>query len=109
MADKEQLLRVFNNLITNARLAIPVERAGLVKVELSQRDDRLLVTVTDNGKGIPESMREQIFVPNFTTKSTGAGLGLAIVRNIVEHSGGSIYFVSTLNQGSTFTVELPRK
>lgn len=108
LADKEQLLRVFNNLITNARQAIPEGRKGHVKVVMKVLPEHLEIDVIDNGKGIPEAMKEQIFVPNFTTKSTGAGLGLAIVRNIVEQAGGSIAFKSELNHGTTFTVVLPR-
>ncbi len=106
-ADREQLLRVFNNLITNARQAIPEEREGKVEVTVNRRGDQVLVEVIDNGTGIPEEMRAQIFVPNFTTKSTGTGLGLAIVHNIVEQAGGSIHFESVVNEGSVFTVELP--
>lgn len=106
-ADREQLLRVFNNLITNARQAIPDGREGKVEVVVKRADDRVVVDVIDNGSGIPEEMRTQIFVPNFTTKSTGTGLGLAIVRNIVEQAGGSIHFDSTVGQGTVFTVELP--
>ncbi len=108
-ADREQLLRVFNNLITNARQAIPDGREGRVEVIVKRISDRVVVEVIDNGTGIPEEMRSQIFVPNFTTKSTGTGFGLAIVHSIVEQAGGAIHFESTVDQGTVFTVELPGK
>ena len=61
----------------------------------------------DNGKGIPEDIREKLFTPNFTTKSSGMGLGLAIVKNIIESSGGKIWFETEINSGTTFYVSLP--
>lgn len=108
-ADKEQLLRVFNNLITNAKQAIPVSQEGEILLSLYRADGNVVIDVRDNGTGIPDDMRDKIFVPSFTTKSTGAGLGLAIVRNIVEQAGGDIAFTTALDQGSTFTVRLPYK
>jgi signal transduction histidine kinase len=108
-ADKEQLLRVFNNLITNAKQAIPEDQEGRVLISLYRADGDVVIDVRDNGTGIQEEMRDKIFVPSFTTKSTGAGLGLAIVRNIVEQAQGSITFTTEVGVGSTFTVRLPHK
>ncbi len=107
MGDKEQLLRVFNNLIMNGLQAVPEGRKAEISLVLSKVEKEVVVTVQDNGTGIPDEMHEQIFVPNFTTKSTGAGLGLAIVKSIVEQSGGSISFVTAENAGTTFTIRLP--
>lgn len=107
LADKDQLSRVFQNLLKNAVQAIPDERAGLIEVKLEAKDSGWEVSVTDNGIGIPESQRERIFVPNFTTKSGGTGLGLAMVYNIVTQSDGRVGYESTENLGTRFHVWLP--
>ncbi len=106
-ADKEQLSRVFVNLIKNGVQSIPAEREGKVSIEVTKENNFVQVTISDNGKGIPEEMRDKLFQPNFTTKSGGMGLGLAIVKSIVENAGGSIDFTTRLNQGSSFIVKLP--
>ena len=89
-ADKDQLLRVFNNLIKNAIQAIPDDRKGEIKVRLIFNGKAFLVSINDNGKGISENDKEKIFIPNFTTKSSGMGLGLAMVKKIVEGMNGRI-------------------
>ncbi|MFH0895835.1 MAG: HAMP domain-containing sensor histidine kinase [Bacteroidota bacterium] len=109
LADKNQLLRVFTNLIKNGMQAIPDERTGLIKISLHQRYNRFHIRIQDNGSGIPESAKQQIFSPNFTTKTGGMGLGLAMVRNIVESMNGKISFESTENVGTIFTVTLPKQ
>lgn len=106
-ADKEQLLRVLNNLISNALQAMPEGRKAQIEIALSVAEPFAIIEVLDNGSGIPDDMKDKIFVPSFTTKSTGAGLGLAIVRNIVMQAGGEISFSSELNKGSRFTVKIP--
>jgi two-component system, NtrC family, nitrogen regulation sensor histidine kinase NtrY len=106
-ADGEQLLGVFNNLIKNAIQAIPSGLKGVVKLEISVHDEMARVTVSDNGKGIAEEIRSKLFVPSFTTKTGGMGLGLAIARRIIENAGGEIWFESTEGVGSVFFVELP--
>ncbi|MGZ4036414.1 MAG: sensor histidine kinase, partial [Bacteroidia bacterium] len=107
-ADKEQCLRVFNNLIKNAIQAIPDERKGLIAISISDAGEFVTVAVKDNGSGIPEDMKQKIFVPNFTTKSTGTGLGLAMVKNIVSSFSGEIWFESEEEKGSTFFVRLKK-
>lgn len=102
--DREQLPRVFNNLFRNAIQAIPQERKGKVIVELSQQNKHFIVAVKDNGTGIADEVIDKIFVPNFTTKSTGMGLGLAMVKNIVEGCTGMIWFDTTKDAGTTFFV-----
>ena len=102
--DKEQLPRVFNNLFRNAIQAIPEGRKGKVEVTLSKQGSHFIVAVKDNGTGISDDVIDKIFVPNFTTKSTGMGLGLAMVKNIVEGCGGMIWFETTKDEGSTFFV-----
>jgi nitrogen fixation/metabolism regulation signal transduction histidine kinase len=107
LADRDQMVRVFNNLIKNAIQAIPSERKGIIEVILKQQDDQLNITVKDNGKGIPEEMKNKLFVPYFTTKSTGSGIGLAVVKKILENHNGTIRFSSEVNVGTTFTLMLP--
>jgi signal transduction histidine kinase len=109
LADRGQLLRVFNNLVLNAIQAIPEGRVGRVDVRCTANDRFVKIAITDNGVGIPEEEAEKVFVPNFTTKSSGTGLGLAISRNIVEGFGGKIWFRANAPlDGTTFVVELPR-
>lgn len=107
-ADPEQMVRVFNNLLKNAIQAIPDHRDGIIEVRLWQEDTRIIIEITDNGTGIDNELRDRLFVPNFTTKSTGMGLGLTISKNIIEISGGTISFTSNLNEGTTFTITLPK-
>jgi two-component system nitrogen regulation sensor histidine kinase NtrY len=107
LADRNQILRVFNNLIKNATQAIPEDREGRVFISLQQKEDRALIIIQDNGTGIPPELRDKVFVPNFTTKSSGMGIGLAISKNIVESAGGYIWFDSQENLGTTFYLEFP--
>ncbi|PWD97948.1 sensor histidine kinase [Marinilabilia rubra] len=106
-ADGEQMLGVFNNLINNAVQAIPKDRTGRIKISGSVEGGSVLVKIRDNGKGIPEEVREKMFVPNFTTKTSGMGLGLAIVKGIIESAGGEIWFETQQGEGSTFFIQLP--
>jgi nitrogen fixation/metabolism regulation signal transduction histidine kinase len=106
-ADREHLLRAFNNLLKNAVQAIPEGRHGRIDVRLSIRNKEALAMITDNGIGIPVHSRERLFTPSFTTKSSGMGLGLAMVKRIVEQAGGRVWFESDENEGATFFVSLP--
>ncbi len=104
--DKDLLLRVFNNLIKNAIQAIPDNRKGVIKISLQENSNNLLLEIEDNGKGIPEEMWSKIFMPNFTTKSTGMGLGLAMVKQIIQLHEGEIWFESIENK-TIFFIRLP--
>lgn len=106
-ADKEQLLRVFANLIKNAIQSISSGRKGLVTIDLLTHEGKAVIKVTDNGSGIPEELGDKLFMPNFTTKSSGMGLGLAIVKNIVEDASGTVRYETEIGKGTTFIVELP--
>jgi len=106
IADPEQMTQVFNNLLKNSIQAIPAGRKGEIVVTLTVENKQLIISICDNGKGIPVELHDKIFIPNFTTKSTGMGLGLSITKNIVEMAGGSITFESTENIGTTFRVRL---
>lgn len=106
-ADREHLNGVFSNLIKNAIQSIPPGKEGVVKVSLEEHNNKVLVSVSDNGSGIPESLKDKMFTPNFTTKSSGTGLGLSIVKKYVESAGGRIWFESEADKGSVFFVEYP--
>jgi len=107
-ADPEQMVQVFNNLLKNAIQAIPEERNGEIQIHLNEVNEDVIIKITDNGIGIENDIQDKLFVPNFTTKSTGMGLGLAIAKNIIELSGGTITFTTTLNESTTFTITLPK-
>lgn len=106
-SDKEQLIRVFNNLIRNAQQALESTEMPQITLSLQNEMDRYTVKVSDNGSGIPDALKDKIFRPNFTTKSTGMGLGLALVKNIIESSGGTISFESEIGKGTHFIFSLP--
>jgi two-component system nitrogen regulation sensor histidine kinase NtrY len=99
---------VFNNLLKNSAQSIPEGRVGVIQVILTEDESHYFVEVKDNGKGIDPSQYENIFTPNFTTKSSGSGLGLAIVKNILKNHGGSIYFESKVNIGTSFFMKFPK-
>jgi two-component system nitrogen regulation sensor histidine kinase NtrY len=107
LADHDQLTGVFSNLLKNALQSVPGDRRGKVDIYLRREADRIVTEITDNGTGIPEDQMDKIFTPNFTTKSSGMGLGLAIARNIVNEANGSIWFTTKYGRGSSFFVALP--
>lgn len=108
-ADKEQLMRVFINLVKNGLQSIPDGRNGVIRIKLQEEEDGIArITISDNGKGIPEAIRDKLFQPNFTTKSGGMGMGLAISYNIIRSLGGRIWYETVLDVGTTFYIELPR-
>lgn len=106
-ADPKQLLRVFNNLLKNSFQALDGLPGGTIRIRTWVEEGTLMVCFSDNGPGIPSMQADKIFVPNFTTKSGGMGLGLAMVKNIVLNSGGQIWFESEKNQDTVFYISLP--
>lgn len=106
-ADRTHINRLFTNLIQNAIQAVPEGTEVLINIEEEVLENKIRVKITDNGMGIPEQMRSQIFTPNFTTKTSGTGLGLAMCKGIVEQVKGAIWFETTTGKGTTFFVELP--
>ncbi len=107
LADKEQLLRVFNNLLKNAIQSIPENSRGEINVSIQKEKKQVIISIKDNGTGVADDVLDKIFSPNFTTKTGGMGLGLAIVKNIVESINGKIWFTTESGKGSTFFVSLP--
>ncbi len=107
--DKNQITRVLNNLVKNAIQATEATTTPEIKITIFNQKNKVLITVEDNGKGIKEKDKEHIFEPKFTTKTSGMGLGLPMVKNIVETYGGKVTFESILNKGTIFKVTLPNK
>ncbi len=107
LADKDQLIRVFNNLIKNAIQAIETPENGLIEISITTENNLHIIHFSDNGRGIPEEQREKVFYPSFTTKTSGMGLGLAMVKNIIENAGGDISFRSEVGKGTVFIISLP--
>ena len=107
--DRTQLIRVVTNLVKNGIQAMPQDKVDpKICVRVFTKDDFVNITVEDNGSGISEDTKSKIFEPKFTTKTSGMGLGLAMVKNIVETYNGSITFTSEIEKGTTFTVSFPR-
>jgi nitrogen fixation/metabolism regulation signal transduction histidine kinase len=105
-ADSEQIKRVLINIIKNAIQAIPDDIMGQIKVSLTSKKN-IQIEISDNGIGISTENHPNIFAPNFSTKNSGMGLGLALSKKIIENSGGQIQFKSVLNKGTTFYITLP--
>jgi signal transduction histidine kinase len=106
-ADRNQLVRILNNLVKNAMQAIPEEKKGKIDISLVREDNKAIIMVKDNGTGIPSHMIDKVFTPNFTTKSSGTGLGLAISANMIETMNGKIYFDTIEGEGTTFYMSIP--
>ena len=106
-ADKTQMNRLFTNLFANAIEACQGNNVCRIEVTEEQHNGAIKISVKDNGEGIPPDMQSRIFVPNFTTKSSGTGLGLAMCKGIVEQAHGKIWFETRSGEGSAFHVELP--
>ena len=106
--DKEQWIRVMTNLIKNSIQAIPHDREPIIHVEITERLKTVRVTVSDNGLGVSKNNRDKIFEPKFTTKSDGMGLGLGIVRSIINSHRGKISYKSRSKKGTDFKISLPK-
>ncbi len=107
--DRTQLIRVVTNLVKNAIQAIEDDKDPKVVVSVISENNLVKIAVSDNGRGISEENIPRIFEPKFTTKSSGMGLGLAMVKNIVETYNGTITFTSQRGKGTTFTVTFPKE
>lgn len=108
LLDRTQLIRVVTNLVKNATQSIPENSKNpSVNVSVSKNDTHVFIEVKDNGIGISEENTPHIFEPKFTTKNSGMGLGLGIIKKIIENYNGTITFESTSNIGTTFYVSIP--
>jgi len=107
--DKTQLIRIVTNLVKNAIQATNTEENPAIEVQVENKTHTVIIAVKDNGKGISEDVKHLIFEPKFTTKTSGMGLGLPMIKNIIEAYNGSISFTSEHGVGTIFTVILPKK
>lgn len=106
-ADKTQMNRLFTNLLTNAVEACKHNEKCIIEINEKKEGDKVMISMKDNGEGIPPETQQRIFIPNFTTKSSGTGLGLAMCKGIVEQAQGRIWFETEQGKGTIFYVELP--
>lgn len=106
-ADRTQLNRLFTNLMQNAIEAPENRPERKIQMREKLNGEYITVSIADNGGGIPDHMKEKIFTPNFTTKSSGTGLGLAMSKSIAEQAQGMIWFETVEGEGTTFFVKLP--
>lgn len=105
--DKQYLNRIITNIVKNAFQSIPHSRDPIILVDLSIQMNNLVIIIEDNGKGISEEDNKEIFRPRFTTKSSGSGIGLSMVKKIIEDYEGNISFESTEGVGTKFIIQLP--
>jgi signal transduction histidine kinase len=87
--------------------AIPEDKKGNIFIRAKATHETVTIAVQDNGSGISTAQVEKIFTPYFSTKTVGMGLGLPIVKSMIESGGGHIYFETEEGKGTTFTIELP--
>jgi signal transduction histidine kinase len=106
-ADRDKMLRLFNNIIKNAIQAIPLNTQGTITITVEHTHSKVLVSIADTGTGITPEVADKLFEPYFTTKSTGSGFGLAISKKIIEMAGGTIWFTTKVGEGTVFFIELP--
>ena len=105
--DKDYLARIIINLVTNASQAKADNRKSVINVDIEKIEKRIKIIVNDNGVGISPDKLEKIFDPNFTSKNSGMGIGLTMVKRMVEDYNGTITVVSEVDKGATFTISMP--
>ncbi len=105
--DRQQFGASISNLIINAQQSVPDSRPTEITLKLYKHNEAVMVEVKDNGSGIPQNIRSRVFLPNFTTREGGTGLGLAMAKRIIEYAGGSIWFETEEGTGTTFFLSLP--
>jgi nitrogen fixation/metabolism regulation signal transduction histidine kinase len=106
--DRQQLEQVFINLITNSIYSLKNISDKEISIQLAQKDKRISIQITDNGQGVEKEIEKKLFLPFFTTRKEGAGIGLTLSKNIVEAHGGYLYF-SSENGKTSFTIQLMKQ
>ncbi|MFC2124676.1 ATP-binding protein, partial [Bacteroidota bacterium] len=105
--DPNWLGRAISNLIINGIQSVEQDRQAIVHVKLAEKENsKILISIKDNGSGITEEAQDKVFTPNFSTKYSGSGIGLAVAKRAVEHANGKIWFKTSMGEGTTFFVEL---
>lgn len=103
--DQAYMQRILTNLANNAIQAMP--KGGKLAITAATKNGKVIITVEDNGEGIPENVRSKLFTPLMTTKSKGQGFGLSVVKRFTEGLGGTVTFESEVGKGTKFIIELP--
>jgi signal transduction histidine kinase len=103
--DRNHLVQIVNNLVKNALEAVEGVPEAKVEIRLKDVKGRIQLEVEDNGKGMSDAVLKRMFEPRFTTKNSGMGLGLAVVKTLVEENGGSISCDSKEGHGTRFTLQ----
>jgi len=93
--------------VKNGIQAIPADQKGEMRIAVQPNESVVLITISDNGTGISQEAQDNLFQPNFTTKTSGMGLGLSIVKNIVDNFGGKIWYTTESTEGTSFYIEMP--
>ena len=106
-ADRKMFVNILNNLVLNAIQSIPEGRARQIDIFVKAKVDCILIEIKDNGMGIPEELQDKIFVPYFSTKYSGSGIGLALAKRLVEDMKGAIWFETSFQNGTSFFIEMP--
>jgi two-component system, NtrC family, nitrogen regulation sensor histidine kinase NtrY len=106
--DRSYLSRSIGNIVKNALQSIPEDKKGAVKISVQEDNENITILVNDNGSGITDEQAEKIFMPYFSTKISGMGLGLPLVKNMIESGGGKISFHTQLDIGTEFSITLPK-
>lgn len=106
--DRSYLSRSIGNIVKNALQSIPDDKKGIVKISVQEDNENITILVNDNGSGITDEQAEKIFMPYFSTKISGMGLGLPLVKNMIESGGGKISFHTQLDVGTEFSITLPK-
>lgn len=107
LQDPSFMDRLLKNILLNAVQSVPKGRMPILHVDIQKRIKSAVISIQDNGSGIPESLKDKIFLPHFSTKKIGSGIGLAIAKKGIETMGGNIWFESQEGVGTTFYVEVP--
>jgi len=109
LVDPASFNRAISNILINAIQAKNDNQDSVkIDISISESDDFVTLKIQDSGKGMSKEVQEKAFQPQFTTKQTGSGLGLAMTRQIIHQANGKIWFESEQNKGTTFFIELPR-
>jgi signal transduction histidine kinase len=106
VADEKMLEQVMINLVKNALEALKDSKDPQIETSCYQEDDSLLISVSDNGEGIPQDKLEQVFIPFFTTRIDGSGIGLSLCKQIIQMHDGQIDIQSEKGKGSTVSIRL---
>ena len=105
--DRTQMVRIITNLVKNAIEACSTLKKPIIEVKITSKKKNVFIEISDNGLGIPKDLKNKIFEPKFTTKTSGMGLGLGMVKNLVKSYNGSIDFRSSIGKGTVFTIKFP--